>query len=82
VPLADAATTRNRSRSTQKVRTRWARANSPAERRQTAAEARRERIRRLVDAAPPVTVEQAAELRRLLDAANQLERALPQPVAA
>lgn len=48
------------------------RGNSPAERRHLAAEGRRERIRRLVDAAPPVTAEQAAGLRRLLDTANRL----------
>lgn len=46
--------------------------NSPAERRELAFEGRRERIRRLVDAAPPVTAEQATELRRLLDASNRI----------
>lgn len=45
----------------------WARANSP--------EARRELIRRLVDAAPPISSEQAAELGRLADAARQLDSA-------
>jgi hypothetical protein len=46
-----------------------------------ASESRRERIRRLVDAAPPVTAEQAAELRHLLDTANRLAPA-PQQLAA
>ena len=47
------------------------RKNCPAERRQSELAERRELIRRLVAAAPPVTAEQASELRRLRDLADR-----------
>jgi hypothetical protein len=82
VPPISVADAHQGALSTHEVRSRRTRVNSPAERRQTAAEARREYIRRLVMAAPPVTAEQAAEVRRLLDATTAVERPLPQASAA
>jgi hypothetical protein len=70
VPPTSASDTQREARITRNVRTGQVGVNSPAERRQAAVEARREHIRRLVDAAPRVTAQQAAELRLLARAVS------------
>jgi hypothetical protein len=71
VPAASATSVRAETHQLRAERAHRFDEKSPAGLRHSAPESRREYIRRLVAAAPPVTAEQAAELRRLRDLADR-----------